>query len=123
MASAQVKRMLKHLLKIRELVIFCCVVVTALVFYAIQPGDGKPFLTVDNMKAILTGIAPDGLIAIGMTFVIITGGFDLSVGSTLALGGYMASLALLAGYGTAAALALGLASGAAVGLVNGFIIT
>src|SRR5262249_48212580 len=115
--------MLKRILKLRELVIFICVLVTALVFYLIQPGATNRFLTPDNLKAILAGLAPDGLIAIGMTFVIITGGFDLSVGSTLALGGYMASVALLAGYGTASATALGLLSGAVIGLINGFIIT
>jgi len=89
--------MLKRILKLRELVIFICVLVTALVFYLIQPGATNRFLTPDNLKAILIGLAPDGLIAIGMTFVIITGGFDLSVGSTLALGGYVASVALLNG--------------------------
>ncbi len=115
--------MLKRILKIRELVIFICVMVTALVFYVIQPGDTNRFLTPENLEAILTGIAPDGLIAIGMTFVIITGGFDLSVGSTLALGGYVASVALLNGYGAASAVALGVLSGAVVGLVNGLIIT
>src|SRR5581483_5965802 len=115
--------MLKQLLKLRELVIFLCVMVTALVFYAVQPGDTNRFLTGDNLKAILTGIATDGLMAIGMTFVIITGGFDLSVGSTLAFGGYAASMALLAGYGTVAAILLGMLGGAIVGLANGFIIT
>ncbi|HWQ36021.1 MAG TPA: substrate-binding domain-containing protein [Blastocatellia bacterium] len=115
--------MLKQLLKLRELVIFLCVVITALVFYAVQPGDTNRFLTADNFRAILTGIATDGLMAIGMTFVIITGGFDLSVGSSLALGGYAASVALLAGYGTVAAICLGILSGALVGLINGFIIT
>ena len=115
--------MLKRILKIRELIIFLCVLVTALVFYLIQPGATNRFLTPDNLKAILTGLAPDGLIAIGMTFVIITGGFDLSVGSTLALGGYVASVAVLGGYSAPTAIALGVLSGAIVGLVNGFIIT
>ncbi|MGH9752183.1 MAG: substrate-binding domain-containing protein, partial [Blastocatellia bacterium] len=115
--------MFKRILKLRELVIFICVLITALVFYLIQPGDSNRFLTADNLKAILTGLAPDGLIAIGMTFVIITGGFDLSVGSSLALGGYVASVAILSGYGVAAAIALGVLSGAIVGLVNGLIIT
>src|SRR5262245_14882671 len=115
--------MLKRILKIRELIIFLCVLVTAFVFFLIQPGAANRFLTPDNLKAILTGLAPDGLIAIGMTFVIITGGFDLSVGSTLALGGYVASVALLNGYDTTVAVALGVLSGAVVGVVNGFIIT
>ncbi|MGH9751369.1 MAG: substrate-binding domain-containing protein [Blastocatellia bacterium] len=115
--------MLKRILKIRELIIFICVLITALVFYFIQPGATNRFLTGDNLKAILTGLAPDGLIAIGMTFVIITGGFDLSVGSTLALGGYVASVAILSGYSATTAIALGVLSGAMVGLVNGLIIT
>lgn len=115
--------MLKRILKIRELIIFLCVLITALVFYIIQPGSTNRFLTPDNLKAILTGLAPDGLIAIGMTFVIITGGFDLSVGSTLALGGYVASVAVLSGYSATTAIALGVLSGAIVGLVNGLIIT
>lgn len=115
--------MLKRILKIRELIIFLCVLVTALVFYLIQPGATNRFLTADNLKAILTGLAPDGLIAIGMTFVIITGGFDLSVGSTLALGGYVASVAVLGGYSATTAIALGLLSGAVVGVINGLIIT
>jgi ribose transport system permease protein len=115
--------MLKRILKIRELVIFLCVLVTALVFYFIQPGSENRFLATDNMITVLTNISFDGLIAIGMTFVIITGGFDLSVGSTLALGGYAAGLALLQGYDPVTAVAIGVLSGAAVGLVNGFIIT
>jgi ribose transport system permease protein len=115
--------MFKRILKIRELIIFLCVLITALVFYLIQPGSTNRFLTPDNLKAILTGLAPDGLIAIGMTFIIITGGFDLSVGSALALGGYVASVAALGGYGAPMAIALGVLSGAIVGAVNGFIIT
>src|SRR5262249_23863222 len=97
--------MLKRILKLRELVIFICVLVTALVFYLIQPGATNRFLTPDNLKAILIGLAPDGLIAIGMTFVIITGGFDLSVGSTLALGGFVAGGAFFYSYDTTLALA------------------
>jgi ribose transport system permease protein len=115
--------MLNRILKIRELVISLCVLITALVFYLIQPGAVNRFLTAENLRAILTGLAPDGLIAIGMTFVIITGGFDLSVGSTLALGGYVASAALLEGHGAPTAVALGVLCGGLVGLVNGFIIT
>jgi len=116
-------KMIRQILKFRELIILLCVLATAVVFYAIQPGETNRFLTVDNLRAILTGIAPDGLIAIGMTFVIITGGFDLSVGSTLALGGYVASVVLVNGYSTPAAVSTGILSGAMVGMVNGFIIT
>src|SRR5262245_66505985 len=110
--------MLKRILKIRELVIFICALVTALVFYFIQPGASNRFLTSDNLKAILTGLAPDGLIAIGMTFVIITGGFDLSVGSTPAPGRHVASVALFTRYHHGVAVALGVLSRGVVGLRN-----
>jgi ribose transport system permease protein len=115
--------MLNRIFKIREVLILGCVITTLVVFYLAQPGNINRFLTFDNVGAILTGIAPDGLIAIGMTFVVISGGFDLSVGSTLALGGYVASIALLAGYGPMTAVALALLSGAVVGALNGLIIT
>jgi ribose transport system permease protein len=55
-----------------------------------------------------------------MTFVIMSGGIDLSVGSVVALGGVVATRE--SGHGLLAALALGIAAGAAVGLVNGLLI-
>jgi ribose transport system permease protein len=61
------------------------------------------------------------LVALGMCFVIITGGIDLSVGSTAALGSVVA--ALLSPYGVLPGLFGGLAAGLAVGACNAFIIT
>jgi galactofuranose transport system permease protein len=61
------------------------------------------------------------LVALGMCFVIITGGIDLSVGSTAALGSVVA--ALLSPYGVLPGLLGGLAAGLAVGACNAFIIT
>ncbi len=60
------------------------------------------------------------IIAVGMTFVIISGGIDLSVGSQFALGGVLAAWA--SQYGFAAALALPLAVCGAIGLAQGWII-
>ena len=57
--------MLKRVLKIRELVILLAVLITVLVFYLIQPGEGNRFLTLSNLEAILLGMSLDGLIAIG----------------------------------------------------------
>jgi ribose transport system permease protein len=56
-----------------------------------------------------------------MTFVIIGGGFDLSVGSTVALAGCVAAMVMVK-YGIAAGVLAGIATGAAVGLANGLII-
>jgi ribose transport system permease protein len=114
---------MKKLFKIRELVIFLAVVLTALVFYAAQPGETNRFLSFSNLEAILLGMSLDGLIAIGMTFVIITGGFDLSVGSTFALGGLVVGELLQSGYPVLLAIAAAVLSGAMVGLFNGLVIT
>src|SRR2546423_6679671 len=61
-----------------------------------------------------------GLIALGMTFVIMTGGIDLSVGAVAALGSVVA--ALLSPYGAWPALIVPVLVGTAVGFVNGTII-
>src|SRR5579863_913200 len=61
------------------------------------------------------------LTGLGMGFVIMTGGIDLSVGATAALASVVS--ALLSPYGLAAGLAGGLAAGLAVGAINGFLIT
>ena len=61
------------------------------------------------------------LTGLGMCFVIMTGGIDLSVGATAALASVVA--ALLSPYGLVAGLAGGLAAGLMVGIINGFLIT
>lgn len=115
--------MIKKLIKIREFVILLAVIITALIFYFIQPGNVNRFLTLSNLEAILLGASLDGLIAIGMTFVIITGGFDLSVGSTFAFGGLITGQFLLMDYPITIAIIAGILAGAIVGYLNGFLIT
>jgi ribose transport system permease protein len=115
--------MIKRLIKIRELVILLAVIVTVLIFYLIQPGYTNRFFTLSNLEAILLGASLDGLIAIGMTFVIITGGFDLSVGSTFAFGGLIAGEFLLMGYPVPIAIIASTLCGALVGFINGVFIS
>ena len=79
------------------------------------------FLTSQNILSVLATNATIGLIALGMAFVIMSGGIDLSVGSVLALGSVVAAKA--SGGGVLAGLAAGVAAGAAVGLFNGLAIT
>jgi ribose transport system permease protein len=75
-----------------------------------------------NITNILSQNAPVGIVAVGMTFVMIGGGFDLSVGTTFALATCIfAKLADTAGLWLAALAAL--AAGAVSGSVNGFIVT
>ena len=81
------------------------------------------FLTLNNLFNILRQVSINALIAFGMTFVILTGGIDLSVGSILAL-----SSAFVAGLmtdGTSALIAVlaGLIVGAVMGALNGMVIS
>ncbi|MEV6303314.1 ABC transporter permease [Actinoplanes sp. NPDC051861] len=78
------------------------------------------FRSWDNAATILVAAAPPMLIALGMTFVIITGGIDLSVGSLYVLGGVLAAWA--SQYGFVAAFAVPLLVCAVIGLVNGVLI-
>jgi ribose/xylose/arabinose/galactoside ABC-type transport system permease subunit len=81
------------------------------------------FLDPANIGNMLTQNSAVGLIAIGMTFVIISGGFDLSVGATYALGAVLyAGLTLKTGSILVAGLGA-LAAGVVVGAVNGAIIS
>lgn len=80
------------------------------------------FLTADNIFNVLRQVSISALIAFGMTFVILTGGIDLSVGSTLALTGAVAATLLAGGYDPFIAMAAALALGLVLGAVNGIII-
>ena len=81
------------------------------------------FLTVSNLLNVLEQTAINAIVAVGMTFVIISGGIDLSVGSVLALSGIALGSALQAGDAVPMAIALALAVGLGCGLVNGVLVT
>jgi len=79
------------------------------------------FLSPLNLTNILVQSSIMAVIAIGMTFVIIGGGFDLSVGSTVALADCIAAM-MIVKFGVAVGVLAGVAAGSAVGLANGVII-
>lgn len=80
------------------------------------------FLTINNIFNVLRQVSINALIAFGMTFVILTGGIDLSVGSILALTGAVTAGMLASGIDPILAMGLGLLLGAILGAVNGIII-
>lgn len=80
------------------------------------------FLTADNLVGIVRQVAIIGIMAVAMTFVIMTGGIDLSVGPVLALSGLIAVFALDAGWPLPVALVAALSVGLVVGVFNGAII-
>lgn len=86
-------------------------------------GLSSAFLSVSNFFEITRIVTEIGLIALGMTLVIITGGIDLSVGSVLGLSGIVMGVSYTAGLNIWLAALLGGATGALCGLVNGQLIT
>jgi ribose transport system permease protein len=88
------------------------------VFASIAPG----FLTVANAVNIALSIAIVGILAVGMTAVILTGGIDLSVGSVLALSGVAAAIVATKGAPFVVVLLVALGVGALTGVVNGTLI-
>jgi ribose transport system permease protein len=81
------------------------------------------FLTVTNVLNIVRQSSIYGIMAIGMTFVILTAGIDLSVGSILAISGAIAAGSIKAGLGLELVVPIALAIGLGCGLLNGVIIT
>lgn len=80
-----------------------------------EPG----FLSSGNLVGIVRQVALIGIMACCMTFVIMTGGVDLSLGPVLALAGLLAFYALDAGWPLPLVILAGLSAGLAVGLLNG----
>jgi ribose transport system permease protein len=80
------------------------------------------FATVDNLVNVAEQSTIVGTLAIGMTFVILTGGIDLSVGSVVALTGVVLALVLRAGYGVPVAMLAACATGVAAGAINGALV-
>lgn len=80
------------------------------------------FLTTSNIFGVLQQVAVIGIISVGMTFVILLGGIDLSVGSTVAFTGLVIGLAMRAGIPVIISLLIGVAIGAVIGCLNGFLI-
>jgi ribose transport system permease protein len=97
------------------------VTLLAVVFSPIR-GGRLIFLDVGNLTDILRQVAEKGILAAGMTPVIISGGIDLSVGSVLALAATLTGLLLMhGGFGVGATAAIVLLVGAAAGLLNGVV--
>ncbi len=87
-------------------------------FAAIAPG----FFSVANAVNIALSIAIIGILAVGMTAVILTGGIDLSIGSVLALAGVSAAIAATKGAPLPVVILVALGVGAITGIVNGSLI-
>src|SRR5687768_17047187 len=80
------------------------------------------FLNPNNLSNVLRQVSINGIMAVGMTVVILTGGIDLSVGAVMALSMTAAAGAMLSGVPPLLAVLLALGVGLLCGAVNGFLI-
>jgi ribose transport system permease protein len=98
------------------------VVVAIIVACAFLAWRSNAFLTPTNLFNITRNFTFVAIIALGMTFVIITGGIDLSVGSVLCLASMAIAVTMHAGFGLEVGILVALATGVAVGAFNGVLI-
>ena len=88
-------------------------------FGALEPS----FLSTRNLMTVAIQTVIVGLGAIGMTFVIVSGGIDLSVGSVIALASVVTALAARAGFSPPVAVMIGVSAGGLCGALNGWLVT
>jgi ribose transport system permease protein len=114
-----------RLARLQSLQIIIVLAVIVIIFSIMKP---NAFLTVFNIRGILQNTAILAVLAVGMTFVIITGGIDLSIGSVLVFSGVVADKVMAhigGGQGWGAAIigaVVAIACGLAWGLLNGFLV-
>lgn len=105
--------------RVRRWALFLVLVVFMIVGAILSPH----FLTTSNILNVARQMSQLGLVSIGMTFVILTGGIDLSVGSTVGLSAIVGAWLLAGGMFWPFALVITVMAGALVGTINGIGIT
>lgn len=110
---------LRALGSVRELVLLAMILALVVGMSFASPY----FLTLSNFKAMVVGLVPTAIIVVGMTVLLVSGSFDLSVGSVLALASTVVAILMLAGVPVWLSILLALVVGALAGLANGLIVT
>ena len=109
----------RRVLQQREITI--ALVVLAIMLLLTLASDN--FLTKANMNALVLGFSFNTIVAVGMTVLMVSGGFDLSIGSTLALAGAVAGYTMIFwDVSVPVAILLALLASAVVGLINGLLV-
>ena len=107
-----------RMVKAPEFGIFIALVAIIIIITMVAPS----FFTFHNLFIVSRQIAFTAIVALGVIFVIITSGIDLSIGSMMGFVGIVGGLCLATGMPPALALLLALLAGAACGLINGLIV-
>ena len=114
-----VQRVLRAFVDIRELTLLALIVLIIVVMANLNPY----FLSFSNFRALSVGMAPTAIIVIGMAILLASGGFDLSVGSVMALSSTVVAMMMLAGYSIPVSVLCAILVGAVVGAGNGVLVT
>lgn len=114
-----VGRMTRSGQALEKFITFGAVIILFIVFSL----TANNFFTVRSVLSLLLQTSAVTIMGIGVTFPIITGGIDLSIGSVIALSGTVAVMAALAGIPIWLSMIIGLLVGAFTGLINGLLVT
>jgi len=109
---------LGRILRVREMFLVIILLLIIIVMSAFDPG----FRSAANVRATLLGFSMEAMVAIGMTMLLVSGGFDLSVGANMALAGMVTAQALKFGVPVVPCVLAGLAVGTAAGLLNAWVV-
>lgn len=101
-----------------SIAILACIVMA--IFLALT--QSRLFFDSFNLQALMNAIAPEGIVALGMMVLLITGVFDLSVGSVMCFGGLVTAIMLSAKMSVPVSILSGLLAGGAVGVINGVLV-
>ncbi|QXM06282.1 ribose ABC transporter permease [Crassaminicella indica] len=107
----------------KELLIKYKSVIGLILFSLIISIINPRFMRISNILNVLRQTSINSIIAAGMTFVILTGGIDLSVGSILAITGAVVATLISSGMNVFIAILIGIAIGAIIGILNGLVIS
>lgn len=113
------RRILQAFIDIRELTLIVLIALIILVMANINPY----FFSLSNFRAVAVGMTPTAIIVIGMAILLVSGGFDLSVGSVMALSSTVVAMLLLTGMPIFSAVLCGLLMGGVIGIANGVLVT
>ncbi len=112
--------LLRRIFQVRELGVLFALIVLVIAITTQTPY----FFTSQNIFNVLRGMSTVGIMAIGMTMIIVTAGIDLSVGSVLAASAMLTARVMFTGIASPwGSVAIGLGFGMLLGLINGLIIT
>lgn len=111
-------KVVSHIIGNREFSLILILIISTLGMGIVSPY----FLKFANLNSILLGLTVEGIMVIGMAILLISGGLDLSIGSTMCLTGVITGLCISANIPIFISMCIGLLFAIGVGFINGFLI-